>query len=181
MMMWIWLMACTTPFSNSESSGVWVQSDFKFNLNRDCELNTVLTDNLQLSYQFGDGNAAYDTGYWGYSLDPDVIGSYKDTLWDYCNRDDQDLPSFSCPMPLFFAHYSTWKEDFYLEQVAAERGCRVDFFQAYEEGLFIDQQTVRLVSQFYAACVDETDDSSVEVALCAGEVSSKLTNVESQP
>ena len=174
-MMWIWMMACTTPFSNVESEGTWVQSDFQFDLNRDCDMNAVLTDALQLSYQFGDGNAGDDTGYWGYSSDPDVIGSYKNNLWDICTRPSSDSPSFSCPMPLFLAHYSTWKDNFYLEEVAAERECQVSFYAASEEGLFIDSQTVRLVSTFYASCEVISEEPPQELALCAGAVSSTLT------
>lgn len=174
MMLLMWF-ACTTPFSNSESEGVWVQSDFQFDLNRDCQMAAILTDARQFSYQFGDGDATMDTGYWDYSLDPDMIGSYKNSLWGYCSRWAKDSPSFTCPMPLFLAHYADWREDFYLEELAIERECQVQFYQASEDGLFIDNQTVRLVSTFYAGCVIETEDSYQEVGLCAGTVTSKLT------
>ena len=176
-MIWALILGCTTPFSNTESEGTWVQSDFQFDLNRDCDMNIVLTDALQLSYQFGDGEAVNDSGYWGYSLDPDMIGSYKNNLWDYCSRSSSDSAAFTCPMPLFLAHYSTWKDNFFLEQVSAERGCQVSFYSASEEGLFIDQRTVRLGSSFYASCEIESGDGYQELGLCAGTVSSKLTKI----
>ena len=143
-------------------------------------MNSVIGDGLNLTYQFGQFNDD-DSGYYYYNdgIDPDMIGSYVNNLWGYCNGSD-DSPRFYCNAPLILAHYNAWKENFSLELATEEYDCAVVFDYGQTEGLFIDNTTIRLSSSLSGACrryvtnpggyEDYQDDK-----LCRGDLSSTLT------
>ncbi len=183
--MWMFL-SCINQYDPSVSSGIWVQSDFRFDFNDECLKDTVLTDSLDLSYQFGDYfdlESVVRLSNFG-NHEPDLISSYVNDLWGFCEG-SQDSPRFTCPLPLAYAHYSVWKDDFPVQKMSEETGCEVVFQYGSTEGLFLDRATIMVSSRLRAMCVREgsSDSSTVieyeEDARCSGTFVSTLDKQES--
>ena len=165
-------VACSTPFSPSVSEGIWLESDYTVEFNSACPASGIFQDSLGLTYQFGAASGYGDTGYWMEAIGLEAVQTYQDDLWSMCWSDSSDA-RVTCAQPALVTQYENWKENFPLETMREEQNCIVDLSWGYTDGVFIDDKTVRVVNEFEMTCTDSNGEQVLRT--CASRTSSIWT------
>ena len=171
----ITLLGCTSKYSPSVSDGVWLESEYTSDFNSACPAAGIFQNSLNLTYEFGNTAGYSDTGYWydSSTTSMDAVQTYNKSLWDVCGSSYENA-KFECSIPAILTQYDQWKENFPVEQISQEQNCVVQLNYGYSEGVFIDEQTVRMVNYLELVCIADPETGQ-SIRTCSGYISSLWT------